>query len=85
MAEADNLWVGVGYVMVDHDLQAAFVVDARRYADHAAAFSVMKEAESELRRRDVAGQFEIREVRADQTVPFDLPSWDEYRSQVLDG
>ncbi|MEV5960595.1 hypothetical protein AB0L70_02450 [Kribbella sp. NPDC051952] len=85
MSEADNLWIAVGYVMVTGDLQAAFLVDARKYADDAAARQVIKEAGAELRRREMAGQFEFRDVRADQTAPFDLPSWDEYRSQVLDG
>jgi hypothetical protein len=84
MDEPDNLWVSLGYVLVDGDLKAAFVIDARRYADGAAAREVIKEAGAELRRRGIAGQFEMREIRADQSVPFDLPTWDRYRSQALD-
>jgi hypothetical protein len=85
MPEADNLWIAVGHVLVDHELEAAFVIDARQYADHESAFEVFKVAEAELRRRDVGGQLEIREVRPEQTVPFDLPNWDDYRRVVLGG
>jgi hypothetical protein len=83
MAEADNLWVGVGYVIVDGDMRAAFVVDARRYPDDAAAREVIKEAGAVLRERGIAGQFEFWDVRADQPVPSNLPSWDEYKAQEL--
>lgn len=85
MTDADNLWVGIGYAMVDGDLKAAFVVDARRYADDAAAREVIKEAGIALRERGHAGQFEFHEVVADEPVPFDLPGWDEYRDRVLHG
>ncbi|GAA1604740.1 hypothetical protein GCM10009804_71240 [Kribbella hippodromi] len=84
MDEPDNLWVGLGYVQVDGDLKAAFIVDARRYADAGAAREVIRDAGAELRRRGIAGQFEMREIRADQPLPFDLPTWDEYLSQQLD-
>jgi hypothetical protein len=83
MTEADNLWVGVGYVIVDGDMRAAFVVDARRYADDAAAREVIKEAGAELRRREMAGQFEFLDVRADQPVPSNLPTWDEFKAREL--
>jgi hypothetical protein len=85
MTDADNLWVGIGYAVVDGDLKAAFVVDARRYTDDTAAREVIKEAGTALRERGQAGQFEFHEVTADEPVPFDLPGWDEYRDRVLRG
>lgn len=84
MTNVDNLWVGIGYATAKSDLKARFVVDARRYADDAAARVVIKGAGAELRRRGIAGQFEMRAIRADQPLPFDLPTWDQYKSQRLD-
>lgn len=84
MTEADNLWVGIGYVMVDGDLKAAFVVDGRRYGDDAAARAVIKEAGAVLREREMAGQFEFHDVTADEPIAYDLPDWDEYQT-VLHG
>lgn len=85
MPEADNLWIAVGHVLVDHELEAAFLIDARQYADYESAFEVFKAAEAELRRRDLGGQLEIREIKRDQPVPFDLPDWDDYKRDVLGG
>ena len=82
---AGTRWVGIGYAMADGDLKAAFVVDARRYADDTAAREVAKEAGTALRERGQAGQFEFHEVTADEPVPLDLPGWDEYRDRVLHG
>ncbi|HZX09006.1 hypothetical protein [Kribbella sp.] len=84
MTEPDNLWVGVGYVMDDGDMKAAFVVDARKYADDAAAREVIKVAGAVLRERSIDGQFEFWDVRSDQRVPTGLPSWDEYRDRMPD-
>ncbi|GAA1110128.1 hypothetical protein GCM10009630_03940 [Kribbella jejuensis] len=85
MTDADNLWVGIGFVQVDGDLKAAFVVDARRYADDAAARVVISEAGALLRERELAGQFEFHDLDADEPVPYELPNWDEYRKHVLHG
>jgi hypothetical protein len=85
MTDADNLWIGIGYVTTDGDLRAAFVVDARGYVDDSAARDVIKQAGAVLRERQMAGQFEFHEVSADEPVPFDLPGWDEYRDGTLRG
>jgi hypothetical protein len=61
---------------------AVFVVDARRYADDAAARAVIREADAALREREVAGRFEFHDVGPDEPVPYERPYWNEYQKSA---
>jgi hypothetical protein len=63
---------------------AAFVIDGRKYEDSESVLAAVREAWDELERRRIPGDVETSRLSPTEP-PLDLPSWDDYRQQLLEG
>ena len=62
-------------------MRPAFVLDGRDYRDASALEADQEEADAELSRRRVAGEWEYRPVRPDEPRSH-LPSWREFQARL---